>query len=95
MSKQMWGAVGAVEVGRQGQRALASKGKQAVQPLFAPMHLPDAALDCTATVHGLECGTEYLFRVHAVNRLGASPVSEPGRFLVACPSRPVNRLPDL
>ena len=70
--------MGAVEVARPGQRPGPSKGKQALQPLFAPMHLPDAALDCTTTVHGLECGTEYLFRVHAVNKLGASPASEPG-----------------
>lgn len=72
--------MGAVEVARPGQRLGASKGKQALQPLFAPMHLPDAALDCTATVHGLESGTEYLFRVHAVNKLGASPASEPGGY---------------
>ncbi|KAK9833069.1 hypothetical protein WJX74_006307 [Apatococcus lobatus] len=83
--------VGALEVARQGQRTVASKGKQALQPLFAPMHLPHAALDCTATVHGLECGTEYLFRVHAVNRLGASPVSQPGRAQTqaAAPSQPL------
>lgn len=70
--------MGAVEVARPGQRPGPSKGKQALQPLFAPMHLPDAALNCTATVHGLESGTEYLFRMHAVNKLGASPASEPG-----------------
>ncbi|KAK9847425.1 hypothetical protein WJX84_006386 [Apatococcus fuscideae] len=71
--------VGAVEVAGACQRSSASKGKQAVQPLYAPIHLPDAALACTATVQGLECGTEYLFRVHALNRIGASPVSEPGK----------------
>ena len=75
----VWCAVGAVEVAGACQRTSASKGKQAVQPLYAPIHLPDAALACTATVQGLECGTEYLFRVHALNRIGASPVSEPGR----------------
>ena len=73
-----WCVVGPVEVSGAGQRTSASKGKQPIQPHFAPMHLPDPALGCTATIHGLESGTEYLFRVHAVNRLGASQSSQPG-----------------
>ena len=68
-------------------RGMLAGNAVAAQPgfeAFASVPLADEGLSCQAAVKGLDPGSEYLFRVAAINKEGASPFSEPGENAVSC-----------